>query len=229
MKVICLGLPRTGTSSLAKALEMLFQNTKTLHGVKLAQTITNYDIENINNFLKGDFKNYKSYMDNFNFILDIPSIIFLDESIETFKNDKFIFTYRNPKDFAESWSKYMKLSLTIVENDKYKNILESGNPLFSDSMELFEKCRSFKFKFSKYSLQDAIFDTHIGEMFYNDYENYIKQVFKDKNILFFDINDEWKPLCEFLKIDNPKENFPHTNKLEVHKKNVELFHKNFTQ
>uniref|UniRef100_A0A6C0J813 Sulfotransferase domain-containing protein n=1 Tax=viral metagenome TaxID=1070528 RepID=A0A6C0J813_9ZZZZ len=229
MKVICLGLPRTGTSSLAKALELLFKNTKTLHGVKLAQTITDYDIENINNFLNGNFKNYSSYMNNYNFILDIPSILFLDKSVETFKDDKFIFTYRNSKDFAESWSKYMKLSFTIVKNNKYKNILESGNSLFFDSMDLFDKCRSHKFKFSKYSLQEAIFDTQIGEALYNDYENYVKQIFKNKNILFLNINDGWTPLCEFLKIDVPKEDFPHTNKLEDHRKNVELFHEKFIQ
>jgi hypothetical protein len=224
MKVIGLGLPRTGTRSLAKALELLFQSNKTLHGVTLAQTITKNDMDHFTNFLKGNFDDYFTYMNTFDFILDIPSILFLDKSAEVFKNTKFIMTCRNPKEFAKSWSDYMTLSYSIIENNKCRDILTSKNPLFIDSINLFYKCRSHKFHFSNYSLEEAIIDTHIGEQLYTDYLNYVQEKFKGKDVLYYTITDGWTPLCNFLNLDIPKENFPHVNKLDEHEKNVALFH-----
>ena len=50
-------------------------------------------------FLNGNFKNYNSYMNNYNFILDIPSILFLDKSVEIFKDAKFIFRVSTASNF----------------------------------------------------------------------------------------------------------------------------------
>jgi hypothetical protein len=33
-------------------------------------------------------------------------------------------------------------------------------------------------------------------------------------LLVFDVSEGWKPLCEFLNLPVPKEDFPHLNKKE---------------
>lgn len=224
MKVINLGLPRTGTSSLAEALNILYPTKTTLHGVTLAQTITESDINSFNTFLNGNFENYKSYMDQYDFILDIPSIMFTNQTLNTYADATYIVTCRHAHEFAKSWSHYMKLSLSLIETDKYFDILKKSDPLFEKSMRMFHRCRNYKFPWCRYTLHDAIFDETVGEQFYIEHEKYVRrETMNKKNVLFFNVKEGWGPLCDFLGVDIPDVNFPFQNKLSQHRDGVNQF------
>ena len=56
-------------------------------------------------------------------------------------------------------------------------------------------------------------EAHAKSVFFNHLENVKSHVPKNK-LLVFDVSEGWKPLCEFLNLPVPKEDFPHLNKKE---------------
>lgn len=187
-KIFGIGLNKTGTNSLNKALKILGVNS-----VHYPHDYTTYkEIREAN---------YNLSVLKFNdAITDLPSAIYYKEYDETFKNSKFILTVRDKEKWIKSvknqWEKNKNLfneDLPPVNGDYKKIALFFVTALY--------KCHSFNEK-----------------VFLNTYETHnenVKKHFENKaNLLVIDIcnGDGWEKLCPFLNIKPPKETpFPQEN------------------
>jgi hypothetical protein len=53
------------------------------------------------------------------------------------------------------------------------------------------------------------FDMACHEGVYEAHAAYIKRVVPEKQLLYFDVRQGWEPLCRWLDVDLPNQDFPH--------------------
>jgi hypothetical protein len=183
-KVFGIGLSRTGTASLAEALNMLGINT--IHYPHDSQTFDELE--------KGQYK--LSILKKYQGITDItvaPYYVQLDQS---YPRSKFILTIRNKSDW-----------LTSIEN--HLRVLESNWDKFETQFKkftLFINASIFgAIKFNKERF------LHVYEAHFKNVCDYFKD--RPQDLLLYDIadGDGWEKLCPFLDIDPPNVKFPHRN------------------
>ena len=132
LKVIGVGLPRTGTTSLATALAELLNcaDEQIHHGMKI-QSLTdkqlNFWLKLFNDKQVND-EEIRDYFDGFQAVLDIPVILFWKDLRRIFPEAKFILTVRNADSMFESWHKTIGESLRILNHPIYRWFLRE-NPL----------------------------------------------------------------------------------------------------
>ena len=130
LKVIGVGLPRTGTTSLATALAELLNcaNEQIHHGMKI-QSLTDkqlnfwlklFDDKRVND------EEIRDYFDGFQAVLDIPVILFWKDLRRIFPKAKFILTVRNADSMFESWHKTIGESLRILNHPIYRWFLHEN-------------------------------------------------------------------------------------------------------
>ena len=129
-KVIGVGLPRTGTTSLAIALAELFNcdADQIHHGMKiqnLSEKQLNFWLKILKNNEVND-EDIRKYFDEFEAVLDIPVILIWKDLRRIFPNAKFILTVRNPESMFESWHKSIGESLRILNHPFYRWFLNQN-------------------------------------------------------------------------------------------------------
>lgn len=192
-KVFGIGLSRTGTSSLTRALEAL--GFDTLHFINpITKRILDLD----------DFYFFDAFTDS-------PVAYRFEELYTLFPDAKFIYTVRNLSDWVRSNSQLyepmgftttqeMKAWFTQPEANKFSKLFQNYHPTYREAYE------------SLYA------DFPTWEDSYHAFEQRVQQFFKEKpkdKLLTINICDGegWEKLCTFLNRPIPKEDFPHKNKL----------------
>ncbi|MDF1698482.1 MAG: tetratricopeptide repeat protein [Saprospiraceae bacterium] len=192
-KVFGIGLSRTGTSSLTKALDLL--GFTTIHFINpITKRVIDID----------DFYYYDAFTDS-------PVAYRFEELYQLFPNAKFIYTERNLDDWVRSNSnlyKPMKFSTTLEmkewlnqpKGDQFNKLFQNYHPTYHAAYE------------SLYA------DFPNWETAYHAFEKRVDRFFEDKpTSSFLKINipdgDGWIKLCHFLEVPIPKYDFPHRNKL----------------
>ena len=138
LKVIGVGLPRTGTTSMAIALAELLNcaDDQIHHGMKI-QSLTdkqlNFWLKLFNTERQVNDEEIKDYFDDFQAVLDIPVILFWKDLKRIYPNAKFVLTVRNADSMFESWHKTIGESLRILQHPIYRWFLHE-NPLVSNSI-----------------------------------------------------------------------------------------------
>ncbi|KAJ0114068.1 hypothetical protein N8I77_007123 [Diaporthe amygdali] len=204
MKVLVLGLCRTGTMSVRTALRSLGY-LETYH-MRAASTETPRDCELWMQAIKAkwdgegkfDKEDWDQLLGHCQAVCDLPAAAFAPELIAAYPNAKVILTTRDP----ESWHK--STSKTI-----YQGITDPTSQVISH----------FDWAFSLYR---PMLVTLWDRLFEGDFENRGVEVFKrhydlvrelvpPERLLEYDVGDGWGPLCEFLGEDRPAAPFPYTN------------------
>lgn len=182
-KVFCIGLNKTGTSSLHKAFEIL--NLKSVHFLDDAgNNIKDILIENYlskNNILKG-LENYDAFSD-----WDRPphTVNIFKEFDKQYPNSKFILNIRDMNSWVDSREKHVKRN----QERKKKYPKEDIKWLEIDR-----------------AAWENEFKTH-----YNEVYSYFKD--RQEDLLTFDVTkgDGWEKLCPFLELPIPNIPFPKQN------------------
>lgn len=208
MKVFCIGLSRTSTTSLSVALNEL--GIKTRHFIPelfVNQNVISPELS-FSPQIKLNFywdkvrnseirvlasKNANDYFNNFQGFADLPIPLFYKELDKKFPGSKFIYTYRN----TDKWLKSMKW------------LLSDGQILWKSGF-INEEIRLATYNTRFYNdkkLKDA-FEKHHQEVL--DY-------FKDRSndILIVNIDEkrlEYKDICNFLSLPLIDKKFPIANK-----------------
>ena len=215
MKVIGVGGPRTGTTSLKLALEMLGYN-KCYH---MKELLNNPDQvvywEELFQTGKTDFE---TLFDGYQAITDFPGHLNYKALYEQYPDAKFILTDRDP----ESW--YQSLSNTVYQANHPsigRKLTLMRKMLFSVRLRKISRV----FKLLKNNLWQGFFkgqfkDKELAIKRYNDFNEEIKQTIPPDKLLIYKVSDQWEPLCKFLELPIPKEDFPHLNKREEFKTQV---------
>jgi len=206
------GLPRTGTSSLKTALEILLPG-KCMH-MKDVFINPKPILENVlsDDVTDNDFKDY-FIQNNVVAGVDMPFIIVYKKALEMFPEAKCVLTIReadtwvksmqetvcSPKDNNNSFTNYF---YTLFFAPKRKQIYEfmATNTMFSD-------------------IKEAITSGN-GIKFYNDWVADVMATVPKDRLLVFDVKEGWEPLCRFLNVGIPNETFPRINDSSEFKSNL---------
>ncbi|WP_027661354.1 sulfotransferase family protein [Salinispora fenicalii] len=198
LRLINTGLGRTGTTSLKVALERL----------GYGPCYHMFDIVNDSDRLRqwekvvceGQHPDWEALFNGFTSVVDGPSAVYHKEIIQAFPEAKVILTIRD----GEEWyrSTYGTLYQFALRN--------RDNPPEPGSMP------ARMYRFVNTMVWDGLFGgrftdkEHAINVFRRHNEEVANFVAPD-NLLIYDVQQGWEPLCAFLGVTVPAENFPHAN------------------
>lgn len=195
LKVIGLGLGRTGTYSLKTALEEL-QLGPCHHMERVAQNMPS-QLPLWNEALINP-TNFEAVYEGMQSAVDWPTAAFYKELFKNYPNAKFILTHRSKESWAESFGSTIYKLLTDRENAPgpvqewlnmvVKVIEKSGFSMGLDLDGLAEK--------------------------YEAHNKAVHDLIPPDQLLVYQVKEGWEPLCKFLNVKVPKTEFPRTNNRE---------------
>ena len=197
MKIICAGLYKTGTKSIAKALRQL---GFTVYDWK-EQTFDFLDhwCDVLQNGAQPDVKRVYQNADAF---VDLPGNLFWEEILEAFPDCKVILSERDKYSWLQSWVNQMKM----YESNRFQTILRA---MLSQTAK--------KFLVIVYSCVQASLgsmnpkSTCVFRKRYRMHNYRVKSIVLPEKLLVYNVKQGWKPLCDFLGCEVPKSAFPHEN------------------
>jgi len=207
MKVLALGLGRTGTASLRAALNELGYND-TYH-------MMNASVENPPDCLcwmdafaakyegKGTFgrKEWDALLGHCMAVCDWPAVAFAKELIEAYPEAKVIITTRD----VDSWHASVMKTVNWRANDPELKAVANfdwGAGLY------YPMLRKFWDHFFYGDFENR------GKERFNDYYKEIRETVPAGNLLEFRVSSGWRPLCEYLGEPVPETPFPRSNDAE---------------
>lgn len=194
LKVIGAGFGRTGTLSLKGALERLGFGT-CYHMVEVFGNPKHMPIWT--EAQQGNPVDWDALFEGYQSSVDWPSCNFWREQLEHFPDAKVILTKRDP----EKW-------YTSIMNTIYNKSLTGSE--FAN-----EKSRMFR-AWVDDIIWNPVFDdrlddrAHVIDVFNRHNQSVIDSVAPEK-LLVYTPGDGWGPLCAFLGVALPDEEYPHVN------------------
>ena len=206
MKIICTGLTKTGTKSLAKALRIL------------GFTVFDFD-EHIqfhyeqwyNIYMKGKSPDFASMYKDVDAVTDIPPAFWFQEIYEAFPDAKVILSLRdNEEVWVQSWAKQNEFVQTL---GGFLNRVLIKWPLI-----IVQRIRG---KYTGFEVLNSILSALYGSVNskstalfkkkYREHNERVQAVIPKEKLLIYNVKQGWKPLCEFLGCDVPELEFPREN------------------
>lgn len=195
VKVIGVGLGRTGTNSLKLAINQL--GLGPCHHMEAV--VKNMDVQEPlwTEALKGN-ANWNAIYNGYNSAVDWPTAGFFRELLKEYPTAKFILTERTPESWADSFGS------TI-----YK-LLQSKDQAPEKMQDWLQMCTDVVIKsgFPKESDRDALMKG------FNAHNKAVREIIPAEQLLIFQVKDGWGPLCEFLNVPVPNGPFPRSNNRE---------------
>ncbi|GJJ09192.1 hypothetical protein Clacol_003414 [Clathrus columnatus] len=227
LKIIGLGLGRTGTVSLCTALEILGFGpchhpallgvesdywSRVAKAAKGELSVLRFIIWNSHR-LKGDtspevlddiFRGYVTAMDSTTAVLAEPLY-------QAYPEAKFILTTRDPAKWAQSMHK--TINRFYIDYKERQSRIASGTASKADvilytEMEELGMVDWVDVYHERYHHGRLETDPE-GEL--ERHNKFIIQLIPPEKLLVFDVADGWKPLVEFLGVPEPSQPFPHLN------------------
>ena len=197
MKIICAGMPKTGTKSISKALRYLGFTVfdweeQTLdfldHWVDVYQNGAPPDVQRV-------FQNADA-------VVDFPGNFFWEEILEAFPESKVILSERE----EVSWVKSLENHLELREVERSSNFFRVKLSPTARKMDLV-----------LYPHINAILGSTnsksacISRKRYRMHNHRVKSLVPPEKLLLYNVKQGWKPLCDFLDCRVPIVAFPHEN------------------
>jgi hypothetical protein len=201
LKLINAGLGRTGTTSLQAALERLgFGPCYHMFDIVSSEA-------RLEQWLKivcdAQHPDWQAVFDGYTSAVDGPSAVYYRQMMEAFPGAKIILTVRD----SERW---------------YQSTYDTLYQFARNSEENPPDIHSFQarmYRMTKAMVWDGIFGGRFSE------KEYAIEVFRRHNqevvdsvdpgnLLVYDVKQGWAPLCAFLGVEAPPEDFPHVNDTE---------------
>lgn len=209
IKIIGAGFPRTGTTTLKKALETLgYKDTYHFKDLIANPKKLKYwkELENNGN------TNFLELFEGFQATVDFPGYPYYKILLEKYPDAKVILTKRDFEKWYESTLKTVWKAGPQTILDKVALLIKM---MFNSKLRDTFKC----IKFMKNTYLIKQFDTNFTskdkakEVFFKHIED-VKNHVPENKLLIYDVAEGWQPLCTFLDLPLPKEDFPHLNKKE---------------
>ena len=209
LKIIGAGLPRTGTNTLKRSLEVLGLN----HVYHMKELLVNPERLHFWKTLDdtGD-TDWDGLYDGYDGTVDFPGYPWYKEHMKQYPDAKVILTVR---DF-ESW--YKSVDSTIFRAGPQtpgEKIKMMGKLLMSArARNVVKVIKWFKKVFFADRLGGKFEDKAHAQKFWDDHLADVKSYVPEDKLLVYDVRDGWGPLCAFLGVEEPAEPLPHLNKKE---------------
>jgi hypothetical protein len=205
LRVIGAGLPRTGTTSLKVALEILgFGPCHHMIDVfkkpyRTLEFIRAYDGEKID---------FHKFMEGYRSTVDVPASDFYKEIHQAYPQAKIILTVR---DSNEKWFESFQNTIGLV----------ATNNFYYFSIYLLRPLRLQKIMGRKMLKK---WNKEYGPMRPAIHDLYNRRVInenKEDELLVYNVKEGWPPLCKFLKVDIPQNiPFPKVNDTKVFNRKI---------
>lgn len=203
-QVIVAGMPRTGTESIKRALEILYGNgAHAYHMTEVLNRPQHLEIwsDLAFNRRQVDQLIWKQLLHGYIATTDLPCAFYFQELAEAFPDAKVVLTLREESEWFQS---YCRLVMAI-HRFRSLRFLPPLNRFFP-----------YATKLSQLIFGDHAFDESgpVREVIIDAYRRHNEQVRKSiapDRLLEFNVQQGWKPLCEFLEFDVPQSDFPHLN------------------
>ncbi|KAG5294363.1 putative NAD dependent epimerase/dehydratase [Histoplasma ohiense] len=211
VKVLCLGPPRAGASSIQAALGMLgyhetyyFPSSINDRSRDTQAWLDAFDavFEGKGTFKKGDFDRLFAGCQA---VVGRPCCAFAPQLIKAYPEAKVILNTRDVDEWYMSWIRLIKTRMAREQEQGEVNLEPEDEQKVAAKM-LRNKILYAFFQGDFIKTGKAAFKEHFNEI--------CQLVPKDK-LLIYDIKDGWNPLCEFLGKSVPSEPFPGHDALEV--------------
>ncbi|KAF4341778.1 hypothetical protein FBEOM_4289 [Fusarium beomiforme] len=213
MKVLCLGLPRTGTASMAEALTILGYKD-VFHGIKAIddnevwaklERATDASFPNLPSYTGKPFtrEQWDDIWGESEAVTDVASL-YAPQLIETYPDAKVILVIREYDKWFKSvdesvlqhlWNPIASFSISVVEP-----VLGSraGPAARKQMLGLFQAS----------TVEDA---RKNGRETYERHHRVIREMVPKDQLLEYRMGQGWEPICEFLDKPVPEQEFPWVN------------------
>ncbi|KAI1923140.1 hypothetical protein LOZ58_003693 [Ophidiomyces ophidiicola] len=205
MRVICAGLPRSGTASLREALtrlgfdhtyhmiSVLFENPPDAH---MWIDAIRAKFDGVGTFEK---EQWDQLLGHCQAVCDVPPALFIPELVKAYPEAKVIV---NIRDF-EGWYRSMNATVAPVTA---RAVLKDPSS-FKDPRQ--HTCFEMSGLIWKNMFGDKFYEA--GEELHREHYAMVRSLVPEENRLEYNIKEGWGPLCEFLGVPVPDEPFPHLN------------------
>ena len=196
MKIICAGVGKTGTKSIAKALRHL--GLTVFDWEEQTFDFQDHWVDVFQNGAQLDVKRVYQHADA---VVDAPGSFFWEEILEAYPDSKVILSERE----EDSWLKSLVNHIQVIEAVKSRRFLCVLSPT------------SRKGLFVLYSVLNAFLGTAnpksacILRKRYRAHNHRVKSLVPPEKLLVYNVKQGWKPLCDFLGCEVPTVAFPHEN------------------
>jgi hypothetical protein len=191
MKIIGVGLPRTGTLTLHDVLSQLGFGP-CYHTKEMVEKPDH--VEHWMRAYAGEPIDPRAVFADYQATTDAPGCFFWRELIREYPDAKVILSIRD----AQSW--YKSMSGTVLRQDLFD---ASADPVLGRLHRLAQT--TFDHAFG-----DRRDEAHLTEVFHR-HNGEVRREVPDGRLLVYDVRQGWAPLCEFLGVDIPDTPFPWLN------------------
>lgn len=210
MRLLCLGMSRTGTMSMFTAMQKL--GYKPYHmAVAIGSPKSNLNLWN--EALKAKYQGqgkkwgreeFDKILGDYDAVCDVPCICFVEELVAAYPEAKVVLTLRD----VDAWLKSMDSTAGKIFSWKGWSTLSKWDPSLA---EPFWNHAQLVCPIQFHTLNDYHSpNTPARQAFHEHYERVRCTVPKER-LLEFRVQEGWSPLCEFLGVEVPKEDFPRVN------------------
>ena len=196
MKIICVGIGKTGTTSISKALRHLGYTV-----FDWEEQVFDFQDHWVDVFQNGAQLDVKRVYQHADAVVDAPGNFFWEEILEAYPDSKVILSERE----EDSWLKSLVNQLQVFEAVISRRFLAVLSPT------------SRKQIFILYSHLTAILGSAdpksacVLRKRYRMHNHRVKSLVPPEKLLVYNVKQGWKPLCDFLGCEVPTVAFPHEN------------------
>ena len=196
MKIICVGIGKTGTTSISKALRHLGYTV-----FDWEEKVFDFQDHWVDVFQNGAQLDVKRVYQHADAVVDAPGNFFWEEILEAYPDSKVILSERE----EDSWLKSLVNQLQVFEAVISRRFLAVLSPT------------SRKQIFILYSHLTAILGSAdpksacVLRKRYRMHNHRVKSLVPPEKLLVYNVKQGWKPLCDFLGCEVPTVAFPHEN------------------
>lgn len=201
-KVLVVGMSRTGTDSMKRALELLYGGPAYHMSVVLNKP-KHLKFWSALAFgqIKPNEADWPEIFRGFVATTDLPTAYYFEEIAQKFPQAKVILTLREEEEWADSYSRLIK-AIKSFELIRFLPPLNRFWPFGQQLNKLiFEKAIVDENGINRQVIIDA----------YRRHNNKVRKIIPADNLLEFNVKQGWKPLCSFLELEEPDFPFPHRN------------------
>jgi len=210
-----LGLSRTGSTSVEKALKNLgYKNVYSMdrlakdHANDCTTWLRALEVKYGSGNINIQKEEWEQLLDGFDVVRGLPAAAFAPELIAAFPNSKVILSTRN----VDSWYSSCLQTIRWRVKDPVLRWLSRVD---------WQSSNQYQALFS--SVQDSLYEGNFeknGKRVFTEHNERVRTLVRRDLLLEYHVQQGWGPLCSFLEKDVPNTEFPRGNDPEAFKKSA---------
>jgi len=202
VRVIGAGFGRTGTWSLKAALEQIGFGPA-FHMVDLIPHPDRAPL--FLAALNGEDVDWSEVFDGYSATVDWPGCTFYDRILAAYPSAKVILSVRDP----EKWYASAERTIYALKEAALRDALETDGPAAPP-----EVLGMIKTLIWDTTFEDRFADKDFAISVFEKHNEAVRQTVPADQLLVYEIQQGWAPICEFLGVETPAGDFPHLNDAE---------------